>query len=444
MGKENRFLDRAFSGYLVRDVPEEDKELTHVNPGTPAGEYLRRYWQPVALASELANRPLALRILGEDLVLFRSRSGAVGLVHRHCPHRGASLEFGVIEQSGLRCCYHGWLIGLDGRVLETPAEPELSSLRHRLFHGAYPVHEHRGLIFAYMGPPTSLPAFPLFDTVEASDSRLVPFSYTTPCNWLQIGDNGMDPIHASFLHMIGFPQFGSAWSTLPELDFRETPIGMIYVTASRAGDKVWVRSNDAILPNISQSGSNWITEESKNLFTRASMTRWKVPVDNTNTIQIGWRHFNVNIDPERKGDESKVGKEAIDVIGQTIDRRSYEERQHMPSDYDVLVSQRPIAVHRLEHLGTTDRGVNMLRRLIRRGIRGCCGAQIRDSEVMVATYSHDTILPIPAKPGSADRELLRRVAREVSNIVIESGELGSERVVTVRARLASLCEQSGD
>ena len=217
---------------------------------------------------------------------------------------------------------------------------------------------------------------------------------------------------------------------------------MIYVTAARSGENVWVRSNDAILPNISQSGSNWITQESENLFTRASMTRWKVPVDNTNTIQIGWRHFNVEIDPERKGDESKVGKEAIDVIGQTIDRRSYEERQQMPSDYDVLVSQRPIAVHRLEHLGTTDRGVNMLRRLIRRGARDGHGAQTDNSEAMVATYSHDTILRIPAKPGEDDRKLLRRVAREVSDIIIESGELGRERIATVRARLASLCERS--
>jgi nitrite reductase/ring-hydroxylating ferredoxin subunit len=439
MDQEGRFLSRAFSGYSAREIPDEDKELTHIGPGTPAGEYLRRYWHPVAMSSEVAACPLALRILGEDLVLFRLPSGEVGLVHRHCPHRGASLEFGVVEATGLRCCYHGWLIGSDGRVLETPAEPASSPLACRLFHGAYPVREHRGLIFAYMGPPDAQPQFPLFDTTEATGTRLVPFSFTTPCNWLQIGDNGMDPIHASFLHMIGFAQFGSAWSTLPELEFRETPIGMIYVTTARMGDYVWVRSNDAILPNISQSGSNWITGDSRNLFTRASMIRWKVPANNATTLQIGWRHFNAEVDPGGLDDESKIGKEAIDVIGQTADQRSYAERQRMPSDYDVLVSQRPIAVHRLEHLGTTDRGVAMLRRLIRQGIRQIAAAPRVNAEPLLPTYSHDTILHIPPNPETNDRELLQRVGRTVSDIVIKSATHGiDDRGAHVRHQLAAL------
>jgi nitrite reductase/ring-hydroxylating ferredoxin subunit len=439
MAKDGRFLNRGFAGYFASHVPQEDRELTHVGPSTPAGEYLRRFWHPVAIASELGDLPLAIRILGEDLVAFRLESGEVGIVHRHCPHRGASLEFGTIERSGLRCCYHGWLIGLDGRVLETPAEPVSSRLAGRLYHGAYQTREYKGLIFAYMGAPHLQPSFPVYDTIETPGNRLVPFSFVTPCNWVQIGDNGMDPIHASFLHMIGFAQFGSAWSELPELDFRGTPIGMIYVNTARAGGNIWVRSNDAILPNISQSAANWVTGESKNLFSRASMTRWKVPIDDSNTIQIGWRHFNPEVDPENLGDESKVGKEAIDIIGQTEDRRSYADRQRMPSDYDVLVSQRPIAIHRLEHLGSTDRGVAMLRNLIRKGIRNTATRQLENAQHPLPTYAHDTILRMPARPEGDDRELLRRIRGQVTDIVIESAAFAAEaRALYVRRQLEAL------
>src|SRR5438105_5136584 len=104
----------AFGGYYHRDVPEDDAELTRVGPDTPCGEYLRRFWHPVGLSQDLQDLPLRIRILGEDLVLFRDRSGAVGLLELHCAHRGTSLEFGIVSEHGIRCCYHGWLYGCDG------------------------------------------------------------------------------------------------------------------------------------------------------------------------------------------------------------------------------------------------------------------------------------------------------------------------------------------
>src|SRR6185295_7297840 len=143
-------------------------------PGTACGEYLRRFWQPVALSAELTDRPERVRVLGEDLVVFRDGRGQTGLLHLHCPHRGTSLEFGLVSARGIRCCYHGWLLDVDGAILETPAEPPYSTLRHRLHHGAYPTLEHQGLVFAYLGPPAARPEFPRYDMFTWPGVRLVP------------------------------------------------------------------------------------------------------------------------------------------------------------------------------------------------------------------------------------------------------------------------------
>jgi nitrite reductase/ring-hydroxylating ferredoxin subunit len=129
------FLKTRYGGYYHREVPQEDAELTHVGPGTPCGEYMRRFWQPVCFSDELRDLPLRVKILGEELVVFRDQSGAVGLLELHCPHRGTSLEFGLIEAKGIRCCYHGWLFAGDGTILETPGEPMNSTLKDRLYHG---------------------------------------------------------------------------------------------------------------------------------------------------------------------------------------------------------------------------------------------------------------------------------------------------------------------
>ncbi len=232
------FLNKAYSAYHHRGLPPADEELTRVGPGTPGGEYLRRFWQPVVLTSELGELPKRLRILGEDLVAFRDKSGAAGLLELHCPHRGTSLEFGLIGETGIRCCYHGWLFGCDGAILETPGEPADSTLKERLFHGAYPVHEHAGLVFAYMGPPELQPPFPMLDTLELPGYQLVP---RTPslweCNWVQVKENAMDPAHLQFLHTLpGSKGFVDDFKTHPEWDWMETPVGMVYIDTRRQDD----------------------------------------------------------------------------------------------------------------------------------------------------------------------------------------------------------------
>src|SRR5215470_10819247 len=184
------FLKTRYGGYHHRHVPAEDAELTHVGPDTPCGEYMRRFWQPVCYSDDLKDLPLKVTILGEELVAFRDGAGAVGLLELHCPHRGTSLEFGLVGERGIRCCYHGWLFDVDGAILETPGEPADSTLKDRLCHGAYPVHEHNGLVFAYMGPADKRPPFPLLDTYDLPGYELVARVPTVwECNWLQVKEN---------------------------------------------------------------------------------------------------------------------------------------------------------------------------------------------------------------------------------------------------------------
>src|ERR1700686_4424847 len=168
------YLTTRFGGYLHREVPEEDAELSHVGPDTQCGEYLRRFWQPICFSDELKGLPHRVKILGEELVVFRDLSGAVGLLELHCPHRGASLEFGLIDGKGIRCCYHGWLFGVDGTILETPGEAPKSTLKDRLYHGAYPIREEHGIVFAYMGPPDRQPPFPIYDSFVRPAYRMIP------------------------------------------------------------------------------------------------------------------------------------------------------------------------------------------------------------------------------------------------------------------------------
>src|SRR5881396_3179339 len=159
-----RFLNVPYGAWLARQVPAPDPLLTRTDPGTPCGEYLRRFWQPVAFARDLKDVPLRIRIMSEDLVIFRDRRGSVGLLQLNCAHRGTSLEYGLVSERGIRCCYHGWLYDVDGRILETPGEPASSTIKQRFFQGAYPTREAAGLVFAYMGPPDKRPALPIYDT----------------------------------------------------------------------------------------------------------------------------------------------------------------------------------------------------------------------------------------------------------------------------------------
>lgn len=180
---------------------EQNRLITQTGADTPGGQVLRRYWQPVALAEELeGERPVkAVRVLGEDLVAFRDESGRWGLIGRHCPHRGADLCYGRLEDGGLRCPFHGWLLDVHGRCLEQPAEPSGSRFHEKIRHTAYPCEERNGILFAYLGSGTP-PPLPDLDCFRAPAEYTFAFKGFLECNWLQALEVGIDPAHASFLH----------------------------------------------------------------------------------------------------------------------------------------------------------------------------------------------------------------------------------------------------
>ncbi len=177
-----------------------NERLTRVGSGTPMGELLRRYWHPVTAAAQLLLEPVReVRILGEDLVLYRAPDGSLGLVAPHCPHRHTSLAYGIPEPGGLRCAYHGWKFDCAGQCVDQPAEPRDSTFKQRVRITAYPVQELGGLVFAYLGPEPA-PLLPRYDLLVRDDlEREIGFA-EIPCNWLQIMENSMDPVHAEHLH----------------------------------------------------------------------------------------------------------------------------------------------------------------------------------------------------------------------------------------------------
>src|ERR1700730_6258511 len=238
----------------------QNDALTRVGPGTPARQLLRKYWQPIVLAEELAGpRPLkAVRVFGLDLIVFRGTDGRHGLLDRDCPHRGADLAYGRLEDGGLRCLFHGWLFDVDGKCLETPAEPEGSVLCQRVRQRSYPVVVKNGVVFAYLGEGEA-PAFPDFDCFLAPGTHAFAFKGLIECNWLQALEVGIDPAHASYLHRFYEDedtgasygkQFRSASSdsdipmtrllrefTRPQIDVEGTDYGLRLFALRRLNDK---------------------------------------------------------------------------------------------------------------------------------------------------------------------------------------------------------------
>jgi nitrite reductase/ring-hydroxylating ferredoxin subunit len=417
-GKKPTRQSAAYDGYHQTWIGQSDAELTRVGPGTPAGEYLRRYWQPVAIASELGEAPKLIRILGEDLVLFREKGGRWGLVHRRCPHRRASLEFGVPERRGIRCCYHGWLFDVDGTTLEVPGQPKgvADRICKTVALGAYPVREYKGLIFAYFGPPDRRPKFPVYDTHELEGHDYVPYRAPFRCNWLQVLDAIVDPIHTAFLHSrISRKQFSEGFGEIGEMKFYERPLGFLGTATRRVADNVWVRTNELVLPNYTQAGAAFAADGTKQLYYgRTAFARWVVPVDDTQTLCYAWAIFGDRGDPKEYN--TPEGPELIEQ-GEVFDR-TYEEKQRCPADAEATESMGPITEHEKENLVPSDKGIVLYRKRLREIIRALLEGKEPGHatdiwpEGPIPTYGGDTVLTLP-RNGGDDGALLREVGGAV-------------------------------
>jgi nitrite reductase/ring-hydroxylating ferredoxin subunit len=363
----------AVSGYgRIAIVPKEDEALTRVGFGTPMGELLRRYWQPICLSEELKDLPKAVKILGEELVVFRNKKGNVGVLDAHCAHRGTSLEYGRIEEDGIRCCYHGWYFANDGRCLQQPGEPSTSNYHKEVFQPAYPVREYHGLVFIYMGPPDKQPLLPRYEALEQENTQVVAYrnfsrGVVAEANWLQIHENVMDPIHTAFLHStISTTHFTSAFAAIPQLAFEETELGMRYIrTSKQPSGRTFVRVQEVVLPNV-RAVSETLLSDTPHVQMAPIIGYW-VPVDDTHTI--GFYLEALQIIDGKVRPSSMIDAPIGRASSGSAPRTCYEDTQREPDDCEAQVSQRPIAVHALEHRGTTDAGVVMCRRLLREALR---------------------------------------------------------------------------
>ena len=356
--------------------PELNRRLTQVGPGTPGGELLRRYWWPIAPSVEVGWEPLERRLLGEDLVLFRTREGEVGLLEQQCPHRLASLGLGYVDWprtehgasgdravSGLRCGYHGWLFGTDGRCIEQPGEPADSTFRHRISARSYRVQELGGLVFAYLGPEPA-PLLPRYDLFVWDDVWRDIGHAQIPCNFLQIMENSVDPYHVEWLHgrydaflreLNGVPQGQVLTKKHLKVAFDVFEHGILkrrVLEGQTEDDEDWKIGHPLVFPSMLRIGGGGL-----NFF------QIRVPIDDENTWHVWYQTYRPTDVPDWDGQLTPQG----DVPSYEVPL--YDERGRLLRDYvdgqDVTawVTQGRVMPREREHLGTSDIGVIALRRL---------------------------------------------------------------------------------
>jgi 5,5'-dehydrodivanillate O-demethylase len=188
--------------------PEDNKLFSSFGAGTPMGELLRRYWNPVGCSELVTKKPQRIKILGEELMLYRAQSGKAVVMQLRCAHRSLALDYGRVEGECIRCPYHGWLYDASGQCLEQPAEPEGSGFKDKVKLKTYPTQEASGLVFAYMGPGVA-PVLPLYDVLMSEDGVKGIQMRNVNCNWLNIIENVVDISHLAWLHGYTLPAYGA-------------------------------------------------------------------------------------------------------------------------------------------------------------------------------------------------------------------------------------------
>ena len=338
---------------------EKNARLTQTGPGTPGGKLLRWYWQALWPACDFTDeRPKKrIKVMDEDLVVYRGDDGKFGCVTEHCTHRGCSLYYGFLEGSAIRCAYHGWKFERDGRCVEQPFEPADSTYKDRVRQVAYPVEELGGLLFVYMGPLPA-PLLPRWDTLVRKDgTRLVEIRPTLTCNWLQAQENTADTTHTYYLHGHMMAQKGIKWESAAY--YYRPIIAYEFALCEWGIEKKLVYGGDQpeeeirpplIFPNILRIPEG-----------RNERQHWRVPIDDTST-RIILMQFQPNDTGEDEAPQAVVpmqylpddkgpdGEYALDNFN-SQDRMAWE-------------TQGAIYDRSQEHLGVGDVGVVMLRKLL--------------------------------------------------------------------------------
>jgi phthalate 4,5-dioxygenase oxygenase subunit len=371
---------------------EQNDSLTRVGRGTPAHQLLRKYWQPVLLAEELegARALKAARVLGMDLIVFRGADGVLGLLDRDCPHRGADLAFGRLEDGGVRCLFHGWLFAADGRCLETPGEPPESRICGRVRQKSYPVQQRGGIIFGFLGDGEP-PVLPALDCFVAPDSHVFAFKGHLQCNWLQAVEVGVDPAHASFLHRFFEDASEDAYgrqfrATSADSDMPMTKILRLYpqprievepselglrITALRdIGDgRMHVRVTNLLFPQA------FVIPMSETM----TITQWHVPVDDVSCYWFAiFTSFADAVDRETMREQRlrlyalpdykpRLGR--FNDYGFDLEEQERRTYTGMGEDINVhdqwaVESQGEIQDRTREHLGLTDKAIVAFRKLL--------------------------------------------------------------------------------
>jgi 5,5'-dehydrodivanillate O-demethylase len=332
---------------------EENELLTRVGPATPAGEMLRRYWWPIGFAEHITAKsvPVKVRLLGEELVLFRDGQGQLGLLGLHCSHRGTSLEFGRVEDSGIRCCYHGWLYDRSGRCLEQPAEPEDSTFKDRIRHRAYLAQELGGLVFAYLGPAPA-PLLPNYDLLARMDGNRKLSASVDYCNWLQRAENSVDQGHLPFLHATGYPDIAMK---RPDVTWERTWYGVRALTrVVGVPDKTSIY----VFPSHNRFAGNRVYGRP------AQHMHFRVPVDDVETIT-----YSVMFQATPNGEPGTLTTGELDRgvpgVYTPIDNGFWRV---MEEDRMAAEQQGAIADRTAEHLASSDRGVILMREMVKQAI----------------------------------------------------------------------------
>ncbi len=370
---------------------EENQLLTQTGPGTPCGDLLRCYWQPLALSEELKSRgaPLPVMLMGEELVIFRDEQNRIGVLQAHCCHRGADLSYGRLEDGGLRCIYHGWLYDVHGKILEQPGEPNKGANRHTMCQPSFPCQDIGGIIFAYIGPGEP-PLLPKYEFLQVPDNQRFVSKIHHQCNYLQSNEGNIDPVHLSFLHrnledserdrrrrVTGgevSPNTLYGVDLAPRIDVEPTAFGLrIFTVRALHDDKIYFRTSNFVMPNFSTFPGQTAAE--------GYSVNWHVPIDDTSH----WK-FVIVFSREKALNQEVIlrGRDELTAdyrMTRNKANRYLQDRESMKTqcfsgighafqaqDACVIEGAGAIQDRTKEHLVTSDKAIVAARKLLLKGI----------------------------------------------------------------------------